>query len=991
MNGKIKTKFAALFAVALMITVCVVPVVGNEGVQAADVSSTIPEGISDIEIQMFTEDSTDFSDLIYCANGSKLPASVDPVEWKQVGTTGCFINVNKDSEYFGKYLRFGQTGLSNDEIIKLGKEGSWLPLIQTSWMYSGGDNLDVTIDGPKDVTDATGPNADMTKAGVVFEEVEYVSSIKFYGSYSPSWVSLGFGESLLGATGEYKVKVSLNDGVPATTGAVIAEEKFSFESEKDLLSIKGTVTDAGTTKIKGAKVAYKVGNDAGTAITDADGKYEIKFKSGSVVEITGITYGNGEYTFNGGYVFGTLTTPVTNGVADFKANESTFKMQIVASGVGIPNETITAGWYVEYANVVASSATQTYNISQATTGKATLLTQKTDDAGYIYVTYKVPSDITLPTGVSSQTKYLVVSGVNSNYFTYETVSISTGTSVGKSVNSQVDSSKTGMKVFANTPSDSSISPKESLATVYVKDKGATNPVAGATVSAYWYSDKPNATDSSKSDVAQNPAGGKAVTVGKTDKDGKVYVAYITPTAVSDTTFYLYVSESTSDAGYTFDVKSITVGTGVTPVGSQSLTTGSEVQNSTFNNYSIDAKEDSWYVSGTVTVPGVEIKNGKGPELTISYTNGIGSSVKYDVPTPVLGQNKVTYTYGFYILDGKSSVITPTLKDYKFTPVSFTTNTAKANISGVNFTAKSTVVETKYNPTSDNIGSVSVGGFASTDVGKLVVDLTYDVNGKQYTTPVLVTESSPNFVATYNVAGVAGTYVELVSASAENYQFSLNANGKLTAGSSKIVTFFLSDAQNKPVKGVELTIFDTNKKELGVIKSDDKGLATLEVGSGLSIDYVYGVFDGLYKVPFTVSELGYWAANVQNYAEAETATVEIVYGSTFNNNTEYPGELDWSAIGGDNVEKAIGSKLDLKAPSIDGFEFVAWMVDGVVVSDKADYTLVVPAEGCDAVALYSAVHYEEPAEGLSMNVLVIGIVILILGILAVAYGIISKKQ
>ena len=34
MNGKIKTKFAALFAVALMITVCVVPVVGNEGVQA---------------------------------------------------------------------------------------------------------------------------------------------------------------------------------------------------------------------------------------------------------------------------------------------------------------------------------------------------------------------------------------------------------------------------------------------------------------------------------------------------------------------------------------------------------------------------------------------------------------------------------------------------------------------------------------------------------------------------------------------------------------------------------------------------------------------------------------------------------------------------------------------------------------------------------------------------------------------------------------------
>ena len=42
MNGKIKTKFAALFAVALMITVCVVPMVGgSEDVEAADPGVTI--------------------------------------------------------------------------------------------------------------------------------------------------------------------------------------------------------------------------------------------------------------------------------------------------------------------------------------------------------------------------------------------------------------------------------------------------------------------------------------------------------------------------------------------------------------------------------------------------------------------------------------------------------------------------------------------------------------------------------------------------------------------------------------------------------------------------------------------------------------------------------------------------------------------------------------------------------------------------------------
>ena len=164
MNGKIKTKFAALFAVALMITVCVVPVVGNEDVQAADVSSTIPEGISDIEIQFFTEDSTDFSDMIYSANGSKLPASVDPVEWKQVENGSVYINVNKDSEYFGKFLRFGQTGLSNEEIVKIAKAGGQLPLIQTSWMYSDAVDVDIFVNG----VEKDGGAPSLTKAGATF-------------------------------------------------------------------------------------------------------------------------------------------------------------------------------------------------------------------------------------------------------------------------------------------------------------------------------------------------------------------------------------------------------------------------------------------------------------------------------------------------------------------------------------------------------------------------------------------------------------------------------------------------------------------------------------------------------------------------------------------------------------------------------------------------------------------------------------------------------
>jgi len=47
MNGKIKTKFAALFAVALMITVCVVPVVGNDYGEAETV--IIPTGDNELK------------------------------------------------------------------------------------------------------------------------------------------------------------------------------------------------------------------------------------------------------------------------------------------------------------------------------------------------------------------------------------------------------------------------------------------------------------------------------------------------------------------------------------------------------------------------------------------------------------------------------------------------------------------------------------------------------------------------------------------------------------------------------------------------------------------------------------------------------------------------------------------------------------------------------------------------------------------------------
>ena len=1046
MNGKIKTKFAALFAVALMITVCVVPVVGNEDVQAADVSSTIPEGISDIEIQLFTEDSKDFSDLIYCANGKGLPEGVDPVEWKEVAlNTGVYINVNKNSEYFGKFLRFGQTGLSNEEIIKLGNDNTWLPLIQVSYMYSETD-LDIVIDVTKDENktinnkkiSVAGSNT-LNKADVEYSIAECVSTIKFIEANptaglqnDPSYMN--FKANLAGATGEYEVDVKTG----GTNGAVIASEKFSFESDADLLYVSGTVTDAESspaTPIKGAKVAYKINNAAGTVVTDDNGKYKIEFEPGSVVSITGITYGNGEYTFTGGYDFGTLDAKLSSavdnnaGIKDFKANESTGSFTIsAANSTGyIKGATVTLAWYYQYATTTTgTSPVKTYNISTAapqgiTAGKVSVL-GPSDSSGTVKYTYIAPTGGLTTVGQTELAFMLINNNVPSAAgFTFKAVKLPvTSTDVytdgsittqAQSLSAQAINDNGVYTVYNSTEQSVNIIANENKGKITVDSKN-DNSISGATVNLSWYYEYQTTSNNQityniSTSAPQGVTAGTVKVLGASNDAGEIFYTYTVPsgslTNVDQSNLeYVLINNSVPNAtGYTFTQVTLPQTTTISTkalsawnAGSYSTTTGT-CNMSSGTGYLV-AKENSYLIQGTVSAPGIVADSeGKVPELTVSYTNGIGSSVKVDVLT------SGKYAYKFYAIEGKSCVITPTLNGYTFTPVSFTTNSAGADITVPEFVGESTAKVTDYNETSRDIGSVSVSGFASGDVtNKLVVDLTYDVDGKQYTTPVLVSEvtnddQSKDYVASFGVAGIAGTYVQLVSASAENYQFSLNAQGKLVAGSSKIMNFYLYDGEpNVPAEGVELTIFDGNDNKLGIIKSDAKGIASLEIPNNVS--QPYAIYDGLYKLTFdttsSVKYTGYKCANVAGYIDDKDAIVKVTYVSAYNNETTSETiPLEYRAIApGDSIGADIGDSIALKAPSIDNFEFVAWMVDGVVVSESADYTLKVDGS-CNVVALYTAVHYEEPAEGLSMNVLVIGIVILILGVLAVAYGIISKKQ
>ena len=409
----------------------------------------------------------------------------------------------------------------------------------------------------------------------------------------------------------------------------------------------------------------------------------------------------------------------------------------------------------------------------------------------------------------------------------------------------------------------------------------------------------------------------------------------------------------------------------------------------------NAKEKSYLISGTVSAPGIVADSeGKVPELTVSYTNGIGSSVKVDVLTSGV------YAYKFYAIEGKSCVITPTLNGYTFTPSSFTTNSAGAAITVPVFVGKSTAEVTKFVDTTVLTPELTVSGNALSpgDSGKaVIVDLTYDVNGKQYTTPVKVvstgTPGSEVYSATFDVAGIAGTYVELISATAAGKQIAY-VNGNWTATSTQIKTFYLFDGEeNIPVANLTLDLYyDTTS--IGSITSGSDGFATLEVNSTYNTAGSYnGILNGKYKMTFELgvdAYEGYVIGDVSEIIGKNLVPVKVEYFAAYNNSEDFVDAVQIAGVNAVMYSAELGSTVDLKAPSIDGFEFVAWMIGGVVVSEDANYTLEVD-QSYAVEALYSAVHYEEPAEGLSMNVLVIGIVILILGILAVAYGIISKKQ
>ena len=1005
MNGKIKTKFAALFAVALMITVCVVPVVGNDGTDAAPVSSTNGEVFEGYDITLYKEGG-DYSGLVYYGEDPKIAGYT--VKAAISGDNAYYYNPETE-----KFLTVDQVPGYVPTKATYG-----FPMIQFVYSYDDADvnTINYTVKINKDnVNKFSFDTASLPDSGLKNDRSQGVLTVQMgTGNFTHK---LGLASEMI--AGDFEVVVEATQGV---TKQIINKTVNAGEA----ITVSGTIMDASNQPIKavysnngktfesGMKVDLRVGNNnqSNWVPTDANGKYTLNVAVGSTVSVAGVSYfvgtteNDNAYTFEKEtYSFGTITGSDTK---DFTAKESTGSVKIQsANGKSISGATIASmDWYYQYQTTTVSGSTSSTKYTLGTTAPANYIDNtpvilgESDENGNIYFTYAEPKINPAYTGTSdvtiSLTDYKLVNTATptaTGGYTFTTYvapsAYANSDSQTVTLASQIDASKGTYNMLNGT-----ISAKENLGSVTIQSANG-NPIVGATISMAWYYQYQTTTVSGSTSSTKYTLGTTAPAnyIGNTpvilnttgsDKDGNIYFTYAEPKinpsyvaqsgiTISLTDYKLVNIVAPTATGYTFttcvapstyansDSQTVTLASQIdASKGTYDLVTTSVIKSTT----------NTYLVSGNVGVEGA----------SIGQVGGFGTNIKSDK----------TGNYEFYVAEGMSAVITPTLANNQFTPASFTTPSMSKDIT-VNFEK----VIAESNPPVVYYEVVGIDG---------EVTFTYSIDGEEATSVVtgaIPAASAPGAkpVAKLELSAKYGSQIE-VSATAENYDIPA-FDGYSVIAVEMFTHYFNTINNGGSISGAafDLTYTYLNEEVTVALTADENGIAKVSIPKSVSSTTFIASKDGkvvdMASDNFNVGlkEVSGKVVNLNDYYPADaSATVSIVYGAVYNVEDVSYGPVAYESFVGTATSETVVKSIALKAPKIDNFEFVAWMVDGVVVSESADYTLVVEdGEAYKAVALYSAVHYEEPAEGLSMNVLVIGIVILILGILAVAYGIISKKQ
>ena len=1009
MNGKIKTKFAALFAVALMITVCVVPVVGNDGTDAAPVSPSNGEVFEGYDITLYKEGG-DYSGLVY---HGPLPYGFSTVEWEYAGSGNDSDEENNGywfSTTTGKYL------LAEDiPGYVIDPEVYGMPMIQFVYGYKqvnvNSIDYDLTISSDNLDEDFTYNVKNYKPESKKTQGLVTVALGKDVDGYNEK-DSLGLLPEM--QVGDFDVEVIATQGI---TQQIINKTVNAGAA----VTVSGTVKDAGGKAIMGAKITPIVGKDTLSALdTDEDGKYSFNVEYGSVVSISvaypsekytfGAFDGDNEYEGSASYSFGTVIKSVTK---DFVANEKTGTVTVqTANNKPISGIVVTPALYYQYAVTDKGEGTnpdtKTYEISTSIPsginkdGKVVAISTSTDADGKFTFAYIAPTGSFNIENTDENTygeyayAILVYATDATNYNFVNDLPVDGDNSISKQI-----SEKAGIADAKN--GTATLESEESLGVITVKSSNG-NPVVGVTVAVEWAYECKITVDPNQGGVLSGshykiikgddfddfdeagitPGTDAELNQGVTDDDGKMYFVYTEPSGKfeapegSGWSDYndLLVAKVTNPGNYEFDVVEVSASDDSNKNVSSIISGKDGMANATSGSATLKAETESHKISGSVNGWKADGVREDGIVATIG-----SSTVDFDI--------QKDGSFAFYVVDKSVVEVALDSNITGYEPDTFYLGTVESN-KVCDFTKVADPIE--YG----EVRYVVTG--ADSDV-----TFTYSFNGveaKYTSTPV-------NSNAEIVLKAPINTKIS-ISATADGYDISAfdgYVASALLMGTRTIQVIVDDD----PYEGATFQAFFTDiaseEQVILDLTTGDNGFVTIELPNTVinNITFVKdsknvtgnlesgsGFYEGISK---------YQTLDLTDYY-SKSVGVAISYMSAYNSDTVlFAPVADAEIAPGKTVAADVGDSIALKAPSIDNFEFVAWMVDGVVVSEKADYTLIVEqhfdengsAVPCTAVALYSAVHYEEPAEGLSMNVLVIGIVILILGILAVAYGIISKKQ
>ncbi len=997
MKTNVKTAFA-IFAVALMVFVAAVPAAvsftGSDGVATINSANDLP--ISNVEIKIFdkiTDDSRaeDYADMVYCISPSdkKLPICVNPADYAPVQSL-YWMNVNAESSDYGKYLTFGDTGMSIDEIKQYANP--YLPIVQFKYTMTDKANIEFEVSY----------NGSQTEGQGYFDHVEQNDDIKILTQDSEStyYFPTGrqvihsvqivpdvFGERPSTLSGIYSCAVYCNGNIAGINELVLGDAS---------VIVGGYAKDVDNTAIVGASVAYTVnGKTMPVAITTTGGKFQFAVEPGSVVSITGVSFDGKAYTFdNSTKNYGTLIESPED--VTFKANEKTQVITITDdSNVPMPivGATISAKWYKTVTTTVDQTEVKTIS-AVSNDGKAVVI-GKTNDAGKVSVAYINPKE-------ASSTSYdLVFQASNSGIkYTFDAPDIITGvigeTKSGKEVRA-VSAQVNEHDGLATTGDNVSITALESSIVITVKgsfvDENTDGKalVEGAKVSAKWYNEYNDADEKHHIDNITK-GGAKAVTLtDKTDAFGKITLIYLIPneSGVTYNSLQLVVYAEAGTSGYTFDTKTInTTKQPIETIDDQigELRSMESIGSSSIDNLTLYTGSDVYQVEVDVTGVTPAVK-----DVAVKY--------KIDSKESTVKTNADGKAY-FNIFKGKFATISCSFDGYIITyGDTILTSYTTPNINGdVAYTFKATALPTVTSMV--NVGAQNVGFSVtfSEETKQIPVLVSYTVYGVMYTN-IIMTKGAANVgqVMTLKPYGweeteVNGYSVEVVSVEADGYDIEYDpatkewAPIKLTNETLRLTGEYDKYYGAVPVDEIEVTIYYPDGELCDVTVTNALGFGKFQYNASYGGEIEPG--------DLTYVCFGHIAHMTNGEVDATNAYHEFIDDIpdvTTKVMVEYKSESQTPLPGGTEKTVLIGSTLKLTAPEYNDHKFIGWYVDGVFVSAEKEISIVIESTTSVITAAYSGVAPVTPSQGIDTTTLILGIIAIVIALIAVAYVIIQAVR